>query len=152
MEKVIAKLMQAAELDVYQGHVTKGDIENLAARTGCTLPEDYVKFLESCGFATWVGHSVNGIYDENDSRFPKSYNFSAVRQTMRARQMHADHKYPNCDHSIVIGKDDMGGYFLLISADIVTPHRVVWVNMDEDWVFTDRWESFEKFLDSQLSK
>jgi SMI1-KNR4 cell-wall len=152
MDATIAKLMKAEELDTYQGKVSNGDIENIAAQTGCALPDDYVSFLQACGFAFWTGHAINGVFDENDPRFPKSYNFSVITQTMRARQLHVARKYPNYENSVVIGKDDIGGYFLLISAAVPVPNRVVWVSSDEDWVITDQWTSFADFLGSQLAE
>src|SRR5436309_1706600 len=104
MDAIIAKLMKAEELDTYQGHVTAGEIEYIAAQTACKLPDDYVRFLQACGFASWTGHSIYGVYHESDPRFPKSYNFSVITQTMRARLLFAGRKYPNYESSVVIGK------------------------------------------------
>lgn len=150
MDATIAKLIQANELDIYLGQVGKDDLENVIAKTGCALPDDYITFLTSVGFAFWTGHAINGIYEENDERFPKSYNFSVITQTMRTRQKYSDCHYFNYNNSMVIGKDDMGGFFLLISADIPTSHRVLWINYDDEWIITDRWVTFADFLNSQL--
>lgn len=151
IDSVIGDLLREAELDIHCGIVTDADVYRVAEGTDCDLPPDYVAFLRRCGFAFWVGHAVNGVYDETDDRFPNSYNFSAVRQTAAARQLHAGHPYPELERSVVIGKDDMGGYFLLVSAAVVTPKRVLWVNSDEDWVVTNSWASFTEFLAAQLT-
>lgn len=151
MQKTIEKLMSASDLDIYQASVSDAQISEIASQTGCVLSTDYIQFLRTCGFAFWTGHAVNGVFDENDSRFPKSYNFSAITQTSRARQRHLESKYPYYENSIVIGKDDMGGYFLLVSAADLDAVRVVWVNMDDQWVVTQTWDSFESFLESQLA-
>ena len=151
MKETIEKLMSAPELDTYQGNVTEDQLSAIESQTGCVLPPDYVEFLRVCGFAFWTGFAVNGAFDENDPRFPKSYNFSAITQTKRAREAQKNSKYPHYDNSVVIGKDDMGGYFLLVSAADRSSPRVVWVDLDEDWVVTKSWDSFESFLKSQLA-
>lgn len=150
MQKTVKKLMSAPDLDIYEGQVSDVQVAELAAQTGCVLPADYVEFLRSCGFAFWTGHAVNGIFDDDDARFPKSYNFSAITQTNRARQTHASSKYPYFDNSVVIGKDDIGGYFLLVSHPEPGKPQVVWVNRDEEWVVTQSWDSFERYLKSRL--
>lgn len=81
-----------------------------------------------------------------DSRFPESYNFSAVEQTSRARELHRKDPYPYIDESVVLETDEMGGYFLLCS-----DKGVVWVSCDETWIETRRWESFATYLEHQLS-
>lgn len=150
MKNTIQKLMSTPDVDTYQGTVSDAQISEIAFQTGCVLPADYVEFLKSCGFAFWTGHTVNGVFDDNDSRFPKSYNFSAIAQTAKARQQHSNRKYPYYGHSVVVSKDDMGGYFLLASAVDASAPPVAWVNFDEDWVITRSWDSFESFLESQL--
>lgn len=150
MKKTIEKLLGAPDLDTYEGTISTDQVYAISSQTGCELPSDYVEFLSSCGFAFWTGHAVNGVYDDNDNRFPKSYNFSAITQTLRARKLHSQHKYPYFDNSIVLGKDDTGGYFLLVSAVEPGATSVAWVNMDANWVVTRSWNSFESFLESQL--
>ena len=147
---VIAQLRQVEKLDTYQDDVTDADVTQLAALTGCVLPSDYVEFLKSCGFASWVGHSVYGIFDMNDERFPSSYCFSAAEQTARARALHHQDPYPFHGESIVIDKDGMGGYFLLLSENVPGSNRVVWVNRDEEWMVTMGWGTFADFLAYQL--
>jgi hypothetical protein len=77
------------------------------------------------GFASWVGRSAYGVCDPSDSRFPPSYNFSAVEHTSRARQLHRADPFPFMSESVVINTDGEGGYFLLISESTPAPHRVI---------------------------
>ena len=51
--------------------------------------------------------------------------------------------------SIVIGTDGSGGYYLLFHSE-ANDVAVLWVNLDEGWVITDRWSSFADFLDGLL--
>jgi len=148
---VIAKLKQAEKLETYQGEVSDSEVELLSTVSGCILPSDYLYFLKACGFASWFGNSVFGIYDSNDTRFPSSFNFSAARQTSRARELNTQDHYPDYEKSIVIGVDGMGGYFLLLSHDDSEPIGVKWVNYDETWVITETWQTFTDFLEFQLA-
>jgi hypothetical protein len=152
MKETIAKLKSAPDLETYQGSVSDAQVSEISSQTGCKLHREYVEFLLAFGFALWDGHVVYGVFDENDSRYPKSYNFSAITQTKEARQLHRNSKYPHYDDSIVIEKDGMGGYFLLVSANDQGASPVVWVDMDEDWVVTKTWDSFESFLEYQLAR
>jgi hypothetical protein len=152
MNKTIKKLMSLPDFEIYQGKVSVAQISEITTKTGVVLPSDYVEFLKACGFIIWFGHAVNGVYDDKDSRFPESFNFSAITQTLEARQDYQIGKYPYYDNSLVIGKDDMGGYFLLLSATKPAGQpSVAWVNMDDHWVVTQTWDSFESFLETQLS-
>jgi len=103
IEDTIALLMQTDDLDVYGGSVSLNDIANLAEFAGFQLPTDYIYFLQHCGFASWLRHSVYGVFDAMDSRFPKSYNFSAVTQTLKARQMNVQYEPSYFDSTLVIG-------------------------------------------------
>jgi hypothetical protein len=150
MKETIEKLKSAPDIEFYQGTVSDTQVSEISTQTGCKLPGDYVEFLQAFGFALWSGHIVYGVFDANDSRYPESYNFSAITQTAEARRLHPNAKYPYYDNSIVIGEDGMGGYFLLVSADEHGASAVVWVDMDEDWVVTETFDSFESFLKYQL--
>ena len=151
IDDAIAKLLEVEELDTYQGTVTEADVDSIATATGCSLPNDYRQFLLRFGFAIWVGHSIYGVYDPTDERFPPSYNFSAVEATLRARALHQDDPYPFLLDSLVIDVDGMGGYFLLVSESADTPNRVMWVNQDETWVLTKSWSTFASFLHDHAS-
>jgi hypothetical protein len=148
--EVLSKLAKADELDIFQGSVPESDVQLLSEKTNCELPVDYKLFLTTVGFASWSGHSVFGIYDTNDSRFPDSYNYSALAQTIKARKLHNTDHYPFYDNSIVIGKDGMGGFFVLLCDGVSSQEGVRWISQDEQWVITQSWDSFTSFLSSQL--
>lgn len=149
---VIEHLLKANELETYQGPVSEKDIYKLIVDTNCTLCADYLTFLRRCGFASWDGHSVFGIYDVNDSRFPRSYCFSASQQTLKARNLNINKPYPHMDDSIVIGTDSMSGYFLLLSESTTQDRGVRWISFDEDWTTTKAWESFASYLEYLLEQ
>ena len=152
IDRAIKRLMSASELDVHQGQVTDDDVAELIRATNCVLPADYLVFLRRCGFASWEGHSVYGIYDFSDARFPKSYNFSALVQTARTKEFYAGDPYPYMASLVLIGKDGMGGFFLLISSESNSDGGVNWLSYDEYWFVTKFWESFSYLLEYLLSE
>lgn len=142
----LAKLALAPELDDYGSTVLESQIDLLQSFAEAILPDDYKLFLTRHGFAFWVGYAIYGIYDDADARFPKSYNFSAQTQTVRARLMHSANHYPFFLSSLVIGNDETGGYYLLVISEDLPDHSVVWVAFDDDWVVTEKWQSFAAYL------
>lgn len=153
IDQAIERLRRLGEdVDFGLEPVISTEIDALAKAVGCRLPADYVEFLKSCGFAFWSGHAVRGIQPTTDTRFPSSYCLDAARETASVRALESAEPYPHFESSLVLEQDGMGGYFLLISEDINTPDRVMWVNREETWVTTNRWASFADYLLYQLGE
>ena len=152
IEDTVALLKKADELDTFEGSVSKLDVAQIEDFAGFPMPKDYIYFLLECGFASWLGHSIYGIFDATDSRFPKSYNYSAITQTLRAREFNEQRKFPYFEDSLVIGSDGMGGYYVLIGVKSNEHHKVLWLSFDDDWVVTKKWNSFDLFLTEQLDQ
>lgn len=146
IDVAIQRLLLTEDLDIYEGSVPDSEVVRIDDATQCSISEDNVAFLKRCGFAFWVGHGIFGVFDTKDARFPESFNFSAVEQTRRARELHRKDPYPYFNESVVLEADGMGGYFLLRS-----DHCVVWVSRDETWIETQLWISFAAYLEHQLS-
>jgi hypothetical protein len=131
---------------------TDSQIAGIERELNVVLPEGYRAFLRRYGFAIWFPDSINGVFERDEERFP-GYDFDVVRETKEVRRRKLPRKaapFPN--DAVVLADDQSGGYFVLFSMNSATPGRVVWYDYDAFGGPSDKWKSFEAYLDWLVSK
>lgn len=115
------------------------EISNLENNLNIELPEDYVAFLKTFGFAWWFGWIIYGI-SENERR-------DALFQTLKARneKLPLDFKRIPLE-GIVISKYEGGGYYFLYSKDCPRSGEVSLIIDETFGNEVQTWKSFKDFL------
>ncbi|CAN5188243.1 hypothetical protein BH11PLA2_BH11PLA2_39480 [soil metagenome] len=129
-----------------RGDVTSEDISYIEKSLGIRLPDDYKTFLKTYGFAAWFGHTILGIPPVEEADV-NSYNFSVIDNTKLVQIRNEPNVIENLLDSIVIGHDQMGGFYLLDPADADGVSTVRHIEHEEDFQTDETWPSFLAYLE-----
>jgi hypothetical protein len=126
--------------------VSEADIEHIERTLDCKLPKDYKTFLREYGYACWFGRRIYGIPPVEGADI-ESYNDSVIDNTLYLRGFDNADLQASLGKSAVIGRDEMGGYFVMDSANVDGQSQIRWIDHETDFSTVEAWPSFTAYVE-----
>ncbi len=131
---------------------SEAELSDLESELEIALPDEYKRFLEMYGFATWYGGSIFGV-PPVESADVRSFNYSVLDNTRHAKTTQLEIDFlEGVANRAIIGNDQAGGYYTIQSVNPPLTGEIEHYVHHNKWQVRRKWPSFVAFLESCVNE